>query len=72
MKPINNEFGKFINISKRNENYCHIYFNNNKEEIKRNYLNKNDNAEKLKIIIDNQIKSFEGLFQYCKNIEYIF
>ena len=39
MKPINNEFGKFINISKRNDNYCHIYFNNNEEEIKRHYLN---------------------------------
>ena len=48
-----------------------LYFNNNKEEIKRNYLNKNDNVEKLKIIIDNQIKSFEGLFQYCKIVEYI-
>ena len=37
--------------------YYHIYFNNN--EIKRNYLDKNDNVEKLNIIIDYQIKSFE-------------
>ena len=50
--------------------YYHIYFNNNKEEIKRNYLNKNDNITniKIKIIIDPQVKSFEKLFKYCKNI----
>ena len=57
IKPVNNKYGEFINISKENEIYYHIYFNDNIEEIKRNYLNKNDNVEKLKIIIDNQIKS---------------
>ena len=57
---------KFININKQNENYCHIYFNNNKEEVKRNYFNVNENIEKLKIIIDYQITSFKELFQDCK------
>ena len=71
IKPVNNKYGKFINIKKENEIYYHIYFNNNKEEIKRNYLKENEGVEKLKIIIDNQIKSFEGLFKDCKCIESI-
>ena len=38
IKPVKNKFGKFITIYE-NEKYYHIYFNDNKEEIKRNYLN---------------------------------
>ena len=38
--PVNNKYGKFINIDKENEIFYHIYFNNNKEEIKRNNLKK--------------------------------
>ena len=46
----------FINImNKKDEKYYHIYFNNDKEETKRNYLNENEKVEKLKIIIDYQI-----------------
>ena len=71
IKPINNKYGKFINFKKENEIYYHIYFNNNKEEIKRNYLKENENVEKLKIIIDHQIKSFGELFNCCECIEYI-
>ena len=72
IRIVNNEYGKFININTDNEKYYHIYFNNNKEEeIKRNHLNENENVEKIKIIIDYQIKSFEGLFEDCKFIEYI-
>ena len=58
IKPVKNEYGKFIEMNEENKKYFHIYFNNNKEEIKRNYLNENDNVEKIKIIIDYQIKSF--------------
>ena len=72
IKPVNNKYGKFINIDKENEKYYHIYFNNNNEEIKRNYLNENENINKLKIIIDYQIKSFKGLFKDCECIEYIY
>ena len=43
IKPVKNEYGKFININK-NKIYYHIYFNDNKEEIKRNYLDENDNV----------------------------
>ena len=72
IKPINdNPCGNFINIDKENEKYYHIYFNNNHEEEKRNYLNKNENVTKLSIIIDYQVKSFQGLFRNCKCIEYI-
>ena len=35
IKPVKNEYGYFININKENEIYYHIYFNNNKKEIKR-------------------------------------
>ena len=71
IKPVNNKYGKFINIDKGDEKYYHIYLNDNKEEIKRNNLNKNENVTKLSIIIDYQVKSFQGLFRNCKCIEYI-
>ena len=51
MGPVNNKCGKFININKENKIYFHIYFNNNKKEIKRNYWNAIENIEKIKIII---------------------
>ena len=58
---------KFINLP--NENHLfHIYFNDNKEKIKRDYITGNDSANKIKIIIDNEIKSLKGLFQECKHI----
>jgi surface protein len=72
IKPVNNKYGKFININKENEKYYHIYFNDNKEEIKINYLKENENVDKLKIIIDYQVKSFRELFYYCECIEYIY
>ena len=42
--------------------YYHIYFDDNKEEIKRNYLNKNEKIKIIKIIMDYHVKSFEKLF----------
>ena len=35
IKPAKNKYGTFININKEDEIYYHIYFNNNKEEIKK-------------------------------------
>ena len=71
--PVENECGEFIHIdNKENEKYYHIYFNNNNlQEIKRNYLIKEDKISKIKIIIDYQIKSFKELFYYCECIESI-
>ena len=72
LEPVDNEYGKFININKENEKYFHIYFNNKKEEIKRNFLKKNELIyNKIKIIIDYQVKSFEELFYNCECIKYI-
>ena len=57
IKPVNNEYGKFINIEKEEEKYYHIYFNNNKKEINRNYINKDEEIKIIKITIDYQITS---------------
>ena len=70
IKPVKNKYGEFINMNK-NEIYYHIYFNDNKEEIKRNYFKENNNVSKFKIIIDYQVKSFKRLFYNCECIEYI-
>ena len=68
---MDNKYGKFINIPDKDKEYYHIYFNNSNEEIKRNYLNKNEKVKIIKIIIDYQVTSFQNLFNYCKCIESI-
>ena len=40
LKRVNNKYGQFINYDKKDEKYYHIYFNNNEEEIKSNYIKK--------------------------------
>ena len=70
--PAKDKYGKFININKNVELYYHIYFNDNKEEIKNKYfILEEDKVTKIKIIIDYQVKSFKGLFYDCKCIESI-
>ena len=69
--PVKNKYVKFINIKDKDEKYYHIYFNN-KEEIKRNFINENEKINMIKIIIDNQINSFEKLFMFCDCIESIY
>ena len=70
--PTKDEYGEFININKDDRLYYHIYFNDNKEEIKNKYeINKKDKITKIKIIIDYQIKSFNSLFKWCECIESI-
>ena len=68
-----NIFGKFINIiNEDDELYYHIYFNDNIEEIKKKYETKEeDKVNKIKIIIDYQVRSFENLFLWCDCIESI-
>ena len=56
------KYFEFINYDKKYEKYYHIYFNEGKEEIKRNYLVKKDKVKKIKILIDYKIKSLENLF----------
>ena len=62
IKPIMNEYCEFINIQDEDKLFYHIYFNNSKEEVKRNYINENEKIKLIKIIIDNQIKSLDSLF----------
>ena len=62
LKIVDEKYGKFFNISDKEKEYYHIYFNNSNEEIKRNYLNINDKVKIIKIIIDYQIESFYNFF----------
>ena len=68
--PAKDKFGIFINIKEKQE-YYHIYFNDNKEEIKKNEFNQEDKVSKINIIIDYHILSLEELFSNCKCIESI-
>ena len=73
IKPEKNEYSRFINIDEYEEEYYHIYYNDNKkEEIKRTYLHKNDKVSKINIIIDYHVTSFSGLFSECECIESIY
>ena len=70
--PKEKVYGNFINIiNNDNKQYYHIYFNGNKEEIKRNYITEKDNAAKIKIGIDYEIKNLYGLFKECNCIKII-
>ena len=72
IKPKMGQYGEFINIHNSDlQSYFHIYFNDNKKDIKKFYINKDDNVEKIKIIINYQIKSFCRLFSNCKCIRSI-
>ena len=62
LTPAKDIYDKFINIPEEKKEYYHIYFNDSKEEIKRYDLKQDEKVEKIKIIIDYQIESFEGLF----------
>ena len=61
----------FINYEEEDNQYYHIYFNDEKEEKYRTYFIKDENVIKIKIIIDEQITSFEKLFNCCDCIEKI-
>ena len=70
--PIKVKYGRFININENNELFYHIYFNDNKKEIKNKYeIDEEDKVTKIKIIIDYQVKSFNHLFWYIEYIESI-
>ena len=70
--PAHRKYGKFININEADEKkYFHIYFNDDKEEIKKNNLKEEDKVKKIKIIIDYHVKFFAHLFEECECIESI-
>ena len=51
--PKMNEYSQFININTEDKKYYHMYFDDNKKEIKRdyNFIERNDKVRKIKIII---------------------
>jgi surface protein len=53
------------------EQFFHFYINENNEELKRNFVIRSDGAERIKVIIDFEIKSFAGLFKNCTYIKKI-
>ena len=70
IKTTKGKYGKFINIDENDKLYYHIYFNDNKEEIKNKYeIEEEDKV--IKIIIDYQVKSFKELFSGCECVESI-
>ena len=70
--PVPYDYGVFINFSKEDEKYYHIYFNNSNEEIKRNYIKKHEKVNNINIRINYQIESFYKLFYDCKCIKSIY
>ena len=53
---------KFINIKKDNEKYYHIYFDGKSKEINRYYLSAEEKVNKIKILIDHQVKYLKNYF----------
>ena len=72
IKLVKSNYGNFINYDINNEQYYHIYFDNNEEEIRRSFLIENEDINSIKIIIDYQVESFKELFIYCECIESIY
>ena len=69
---LNKNYSNFINYKNEEEKFYHIYFHNNKEEIKRNKFDKNKKVSNIKIKIDYQIESLNQLFYDCNSIEFIY
>ena len=66
--------GKLFNkIENTDESYYHIYFDENKEEVKNNYISISEGSKvsKIKLIIDTQVTSLNELFRNCKYIQKI-
>ena len=66
--PFKNVHGKFIDLNEEERPYYHIYFDDNKNEVKTTYLYE-DNVSKIRVSVDYQIDSFYGLFYRCCIIE---
>ena len=66
-----NKYNKFINLQKKYESYYHIYFNDDKKEIKTKKIKYEDKITKIKIIIDYKAKFLLKLFKNCKCLKEI-
>ena len=67
LKVSKNKYDKFINMSGDEDNYK-IYFDNSTEEITRNYIEENEKVNIIKIIINDEVESFNELFKDCNII----
>ena len=61
----------FLNRLDNKQDYYHIYFDNNNIEVKRRYITNDDSISKIKIVIDEEIDSFDELFFGCDCIKEI-
>ena len=66
-------YGIFINniYCKSIKSNVKIYFNDDKKEIKRESITKNDNVKKIRIIINHKIKTLFRFFSHCECIKKI-
>ena len=63
---------KFINRLNKDKSFIHIYINNNKrKEFNCCRLENKTKISKIRIVIDNEIKSLKGLFKNCECLEEI-
>ena len=51
--------------------YYHIFFNDSKEEVDRNYIQAHENITKIIVKIDKEINSFFRIFENCSSNESI-
>jgi len=68
IKPNDNLEKRFINIKEEFDSFVHISLNDNKDYIKSFNINNSIPINKIKIIIDPEIKSLKEFF---KNLDYI-
>ena len=59
----------FVNINEKEKNFYQFYIN--KKRVKRNYFSNKEKISKIKIRINNEIKSLRGLFADCRCIQEI-
>ena len=69
--PSKDVYGKFININEEDKLHYQIFFDNNKDEIKKYSTDKNDNVSKINIEINYKVISFKNLFKDCICLESI-
>ena len=71
LKPVDDKYGKFINIPDGKKKSIHIYFDNSNEETKRHFLKEKEKVKIINIQIDSPVQTFKGLFSGCRCISSI-
>ena len=62
---------KFIDLNREDKPYCHIYINNDTQDIDSNHIVQEDEVFVIKIILDYKFDHFWYLFSECDAIEEI-